>query len=372
MGRVSGARATAAALAACLAGVATASAPPAAVDGGSEAASRPAVDLSVAASRLSSAGGASEYWDLVARFESGHRLFARFLLTNEGPGERTAVATGHLVQPDGRATPFQNGRREGRWTLGPDGLRIRIGSSVLDQSRPLRHFEVDNNKRRIKLFLDFPSDALRPRASRAVADGYAVELLDLATPVAASLHVDGMPAPVETRGHLALTHTWMNESESKLALRRIEFASLQSGIGVYVSDLTAPSGVRTRWLSVERDGEILYRSADFDLALEGSPEGHTGLDGYPVPGRMRMSGESLRGEITVGPVLLARDPFEALPSAFRLLLSFRSRPQRVWADAQFAITLPAGPGRSPLLVQGSGVTAVTFLNPLPSRPGVSS
>ena len=69
------------------------------------------------AARLASQGSASEYWDLVARLDSNHSVFARFMITNQGPGTRTALAVGHLVQPDGTVVPFHNGRRWGRWKI---------------------------------------------------------------------------------------------------------------------------------------------------------------------------------------------------------------------------------------------------------------
>ena len=58
------------------------------------------------AARMSTAETASEYWDLSARFESGHSLVARFQITNEGPGQHTAVAIGHVVFPDGERSSF--------------------------------------------------------------------------------------------------------------------------------------------------------------------------------------------------------------------------------------------------------------------------
>jgi len=108
--------------------------------------------------RLPEGDAAREYWDLVAQLDSGHRFYARFLITNRGPGDRSAVAMGDLVDPDGRAIPFQNGRREGRWTLGEDARSLRIGSSRLDLSGPAARVEIDNDKRGFEVVLDFEPD----------------------------------------------------------------------------------------------------------------------------------------------------------------------------------------------------------------------
>jgi hypothetical protein len=126
----------------------------------------PAVDVDLAA-MLPRGDEAVEYWDLVGDFDSGHRLYARFLITNVGPGDRTALAFGHWVTPDGRATAFKNGKREGNWTLAPDRKRLKIGSSVLSLGTATRHFEVDNDKRGIKIFVDIEADGTALAASHA-------------------------------------------------------------------------------------------------------------------------------------------------------------------------------------------------------------
>jgi len=56
---------------------------------------------------------------------------------------------------------------------------------------------------------------------------------------------------------------------------------------------------------------------------------------------------------------------EAIPQPFRFLLSFKLRPHRVWARASFEVTLRAGPNSPETVLKGSGVTTITFTNPLP-------
>ncbi len=102
-------------------------------------------------SHLPGGGSASEHWDVVAHFDSNHLLFAQFLITNEGPGNRTAIATWQLIDPNGKRTKFDNGRRKKRWTLGPNGDSIRIGSSVFDQSGSVHRLEYDSTKRGIRV-----------------------------------------------------------------------------------------------------------------------------------------------------------------------------------------------------------------------------
>ncbi len=316
------------------------------------------------AARLSAASDAIEYWDFVARFEQGHRLVARVLVTNQGPGDRTAVGVGHLVLPDGEIVEFRNGRLEGRWSIAPDGRSLRIGSTQLAFAGPLRTLEYDNDRRGIELRLHFHGEAPARFQRSGERPGYRVDLLDLSVPVDATILLPGMSAPLAIAGRAALAHTWTDASEARLVLRRIDFASLDTGAAVYLRDLTDPEGKSHRWLIVVSDGEVLLESSDFALALE-SPAGSP-KTGYPVPARLSITAPGLSGAVTLGRRLLEHDPLGDLPQPFRFLLSFATRPRRVWTDSPFSLRADAAPGRSAIEIQGNGITSVTYLNPLSS------
>ncbi len=80
---------------------------------------------------------------------------------------------------------------------------------------------------------------------------------------------------------------------------------------------------------------------------------------------MRLRGEGVEGEIQLSPELVRHDPFEALPSVFRLLLSLRIRPLRVWVNSPYEVRIEVGPDRRVLELRGSGITSATYLNPGP-------
>ncbi len=316
------------------------------------------------ASRISQHDSASEYWDLMARFESGHRLVWRFLITNEGPGERTATAVGRLVNPDGTITRFRNARRQGSWTLDEEGLELRIGSSFLDLRGPIRSFAVDSTKQGVKI--DLRVHARDPGAPGAGPADYRVDLLDLSAPIEGSVWVRGMEDPLTLRGRAALTHTWMEESEPDLARRRFDFASLQGDTAVVLYDLSTPAGTRSRRLVIAQRGKIIYESNDFELSLGGSAAGWDDA-AYPLPETLHFRNEDVEGRIRLARVLLEHEPLKDLPQPFRFLLSLKMRPRRVWADSPFELNLNAGPGRASLQVRGTGMTSVTYLNPLGSQ-----
>ena len=314
-------------------------------------------------SRISQRDSASEYWDLMARFESGHRLVWRFLITNEGPGERTASAVGRLVHPDGRITKFRNGRRKGSWSLGAEGLELRIGSSSLDLRSPTRRFAMDSTKQGVKI--DLRLHAGDPGAPGAGPADYRVDLLDLSASIEGTVWVRGMDDPLTLRGRAALTHTWMDESEAELALRRFDFASLQGDTALIFYDLSTPAGSRLSHLAIAKHGTILYESNDFEVSLRGTAAGWDNA-AYPLPETLHFRNEEVEGHIRLARVLLEHEPLKDLPQPFRLLLSWKMRPRRVWADSPFELNLNAGPGRASLQVRGIGMTSVTYLNALGS------
>ena len=141
------------------------------------------------AARASKSDSASEYWDAAALFESGHRVFARFSISNEGPGDETGYAIGQVVFPDGTIVPFTNGRRKGRWQLSDDGLRLKIGSSMLDLREPVRKLEVDKSTAGIKLFLRFEVPRATGRPWSSAPQGYHVDQVAIGVPVTGTLWV---------------------------------------------------------------------------------------------------------------------------------------------------------------------------------------
>lgn len=313
--------------------------------------------------RLPAGGSASEYWDLIAQFDGGTRVFARFTVTNEGPGERSAAAFGHVLRPGQPPVAFQNGRRADDWTLSPDRRRIEIGSSLLWLRDGARHFEVDNDKRRVKLFLDWREDAsARSAPATALPAGYHVDLVQLASPVQASIQVAEMEKPQQLSGILALSHTWMSESENHYVLRRVDVASTDAAAGVFFVDTLGPAGSRYSWLSQRApDGASGAWSA---LAVDTENPANPGP--YPVPRRQTLRAPGLHGALQFGPALLAVDPLDALPSFLRMVYSLRGRPQRSWSEARIELSLVPGPELPAVRVAGNAIAALTFLDALPA------
>ena len=330
--------------------------------------------LVVSATAVASAGGppdpvepgaqlpdgaeAAEHWDLAAHFDEGVRLYARFLITNAGPGERTALAFGHLLRPAEEPVEFRNGRREGRWQLSDDRRRIAIGSSKLELGDDARHFEVDNDKRGIKIQLDFPADATA-RTAPAAPGGYRLALLNLATPATGSFWLEGMSAPRRLEGHVVLTHTWFESPEAELLARRIDVASFDPTARIFVSALRAPDGKRWRWGVTAVDGK-LAPITDLELELQESSRGP-----YPIPSGIEMRGKGLDGSISLGNPLLEVDPLDALPALLRMVYSFGGRPRLLWVQANADVALKSAAENAVLRFQSEGIATLVFPDALP-------
>jgi hypothetical protein len=70
-------------------------------------------------------------------------------------------------------------------------------------------------------------------------------------------------------------------------------------------------------------------------------------------------------------LLLENDPMGIIPQPFRWLMSLKSRPHRVWIDTPFEVRVATAPVGTPLLLEGTGVAAYNFLNPLPADTGTN-
>lgn len=318
---------------------------------------------------------ASEHWEFTARFDSGHLLFVEFIITNIGLGDRNAAAIGHLITPDGKLSRFTNGRRESNWNLSSDRLRIEIGPSLLDLHGPAYQLRV--KKRNVRVDLHFRPDGPAVWSEAFSPPGYTLDLLAAAVPVEGTLWVSGMTEPINVHGTLAATHSWLNESGSSLVRQRTEFFALQENFPLYSIDLITPAGSHVRWMVVKQQGKKAYESRTFELSQEGeAKEPHD--PGYEAPDTLHFKSAEIDGQAQLDRIVVRDDPLTDLPQPFRFLvaLALDLHPRRVWALSPFEVFFPtnqAPVNHTSPRVQGTGVTAITFLNPMPvSQPRVTT
>ncbi len=265
---------------------------------------------------------ASQAWDFVARFESGHFLFVRFLVTNVGPGERNAAAIWHLVDPDGEVHEFHNGRRSGNWSLEDSGHRLLVGSSVLTLRGAQQGVLIDKKKVRINLGFSLPSQVI----DEVITPTQRLVLVSFATPVEATLWHSEMGIPLETSGFAAISLT--QEESAQAALQRVEFISLDPQDPFFASQVLDEAGRREAWAWISRGDRIIRTRR---LTVCDMPRS----DPYPAPRRMLVSDHGLRVEVAVETPFLRYDPLSALPKTFQTVLAWFYTPQRLWAWGSF-------------------------------------
>jgi hypothetical protein len=320
----------------------------------------PAAAESGFAARLSSAAAAIEYWDVTAWLESGHRFAARFLITNQGPGTRTAAAAGHLILPEHEVVPIMYGRTSEAWMLSTAGDRMKIASAMLDLSSQRFRVEVDSDKRGVKVALDFDGTGM-PVSLQPVPGEYAIAVL-LPTPARGSVWVRGMADMVAVQGMVALTHTWMERNEADLVTRRAELFAGAGDASVYVNDTTRANGSRGATLVLRRGGD--FHRSDEAKVIFADTASETSDPGYLVPHGWEATYGQARARARLRHEWLRWDPLEILPQPFRFLLSLQAAPRRVWTDADVEITLPpSATAQPPLTVEGTGIATVSFARP---------
>ena len=351
----------------------------------------PAAPLDPAA-RLLEGNDASEYWTLYIELDSGHRIAQRFLLSNTGPGDHSAVAIGHLIEPGRKPYRYQNGRRRARWTLSEDRLFFDIAASHLDLHRPTGELRITKDDIEIRLFFDFPVSGL---ASRVPPDrlpkNYRVDVLAVAAKTRGTIRAPWMSEPLETGGRTWLAHTWTPRDEARLLDRRIEIFGYDNETSFYGLQIRRGIQFERAWILAESDSIEMIESI-INIPASWTESESTRKNGqtrsYPVPSRFEFSGGSHMGHITLGPQWLRFDPLAEIPQPFRWFIRRKTKPQEVWADVQIGVRLstaletPSLPDASETESDSNskreteeetaersmtGVASITFMNPAKLR-----
>ena len=338
--------------------------------------------------RLPVGDHASEYWTLFIELDSGHRITQRFLITNAGPGDQSAVAVGHLMERGRAPYRYVNGRQRGAWTLSPDRLYLDVAASHLDLHRPRASLKITKDEIEIRLKFDFGADALSGRVPSAqLPSRYFVEVLAAGAVTQGTIKAPWMMAPLAVKGHTWLVHTWTPDDEAALLDRRIEAYGRSGGLVFYGLQIRDGSRFAGAWQLLSRPQSRPDQFAAHwkdGLALL---SGKAGI-GYPVPDRFLLTGKQGSGEIRLSHEWLRFDPLDVIPQPFRWFIRRSSQPQEVWADTRIAVSIrsalakPSIPPTSETeRVSNSqretedettesnvmGVASITFMNPIDRR-----
>lgn len=350
------------------------------------------------AARMQAGDAASEYWTLFVDLDSGHRITQRFLITNAGPGDHSAVAVGHLLEKGRAPYRYVNGRRRGAWTLSPDKLFLDIAASHLDLHRPKGALRITKEDVEIRLDFDFEAGGLAGRVPAAqLPSGYSVDVLAVGAPTRGTLKAPWMTAPLPVQGRTWLVHTWMKPEEASLIGRRIDVFGASGATRLYALEVRHGDHFAGSWQLLARAGKASSAassgSGGESVAAAGWKadskllSGKAGV-GYPVPARFDLSAAGRSGEIRLTRIGLQFDPLDVIPQPFRWFIRRSSHPQEVWADTRIAVSIGRALGSSTVPPSSgekqvsnskreseaqtpetsvTGVASITFTNPVDRR-----
>ena len=325
------------------------------------------VALAAAAAAVPSPGGpavrlpegefASDAWDLVARFESGHLVFSQAVVTNLGWGDHKAAVVGLVVTPDEKVQVFRRSEDQGDWKLSRDGLRMDLRSIVFDRGQPMHRLDVGKDE--FELGVEWKPSG-EPVWPAALPQRCPIEVQEIDSDASGSLWSLGMPGPTRLeRGHVALTHRWTADLEAACLVRRTELFVLESDVGLYFTEIITVSGEIYRWVALRRDGRVTYQGAPQRAALRWKGD----ASGYPTLAAIELAvnGVELRGE--VGQPFYRFDLLDRVAMPFRNVIAARTSPRLLLARASLALEQPGAeaPGRAL-----GAVVKVDYTNPMSS------
>lgn len=305
-------------------------------------------------------GDASDEYQLLATLDDGSQLLARILITNAGPGERNAIASGLWVEREGRVHAFDNVRRSDEWQLAASRKRLDIGTTHLELDRDYARYRID--KKRIRVDLQLPLRARAALAPDFAPAGTQVELLATLAPIIGSIELDEWPAPRTLTGTASLVHSWSRDAAfggaRYVAASGFDRSAREAALLLHWMRPGAPG---RSWMAMLRADDALDAYENVSVSADGSLS-TAEVATYPVPAVLRVLGDDLEGSVTSSSVLFEQNFLKAFPQPLRTVMGMALdiRPHRVWARSVIDVTLRASSGGGPHRFQGEGSTATSF------------
>jgi hypothetical protein len=314
-----------------------------------------------------------ETWRYVFWFPSGYLLSSQLSVTNVGPGDRSAIALGLILAPDGKYAALRNSRKRNEWsyTADPSGLQISLARHRFEISGRRHHIQMMHGDGSMEIEAERTTDVFQPRPIQFDDRRF----LDFAV-IAPRLKVKGRAQitgeqPVELLDGVGIaTHAYSNFAEFRQAVTWLRFETFDREIQVSLLEFRTPQPERFQrvpMILVFRRSELVYHSFDCDreyLGYDEDPE----KPGYPVPKAFRFSsnggGKLVRGDVQLRQIYRL-DVLSWVKSGFIRWLARRSShpiDYKFRADYRIAVDLGDGPRE----LVGTGYASVAILNRPPS------
>ncbi|MEZ4270400.1 MAG: hypothetical protein R3C68_02840 [Myxococcota bacterium] len=306
----------------------------------------------------------SEYWDHVFAFDSGHVLYARFVATNLGWGDKKGAVIGTLVNPDGTRHDFRNGREDGKWSWDRTAFHLKVAGHDLRGKYPNYELSLRDKNRPASLELKYTALAepwqagrLQPSGKKSFMDD---SLLAATAEIRGTLHIKGV-GDTALNGIGFVRHTYTNEAEYKLAQEVMLFHTLRKeGVNVIGMSMRASGKYnhqRVGWILVSGpNGHVLE---DFQGKVEplGTPRKDPAI-GYWVPQQYRLAG-AIDGVIELTDELHRFDILAKVSKFERRIISMFSRPVEYRMRMRYTLS---GKALGPQGITGNGLATVSIMD----------
>lgn len=308
--------------------------------------------------RLPEGEFASDAWDMVARFDSGHMVFSQAVVTNIGWGDHKAAVVGLVRDPDGKLQVFRRSEEQGGWKLSRDGLKMDLRSIVFDRRNTMHRLDVGKDEFELRVEWK-PSH--RPLWPAALPQQCPVEIHEISSEALGSLWSEGMPEATRlARGRAALTHRWTADMEASCLRRRTEVFLLESDVGIYFTEIETLTGSKHAWVAIERDGVVTEQGTPARAAIDWRRD----ADGYPTLRALDLSAAGVRLRAEAQEPFFSFDLLDRVPMPFRSILATRTSPRLMLATARFSLDLPGAPAAR----RGTAVVKLDYSNPMSVAP----
>ncbi len=326
------------------------------------------------APRFLKGGGAWESWDYIFGFPAGYFLFARFQISNLGPGSHRGLAVGMIVSPDGRFTLIKNGRKKKQWSqeIDEEGVTIRIAKHTFRLSPAVHQLEMKNSRGRLFVQSRPVAKLFRP-SNQPMAGEKKSETVVLAPRLqgqATIQHPKEKAIDLGT-GYGTLIYNASEIAEHKLAVSQFQFHTFEGDVQFSFVESTAPTGSQPRrkaLLYVWKGGRVVHRSTQFTRRYTGLRK-EDKKPRYPIPSGFEISEKSGSVSLTGSTrlrLVQRYDWLDGLDSAIvRFIVKQFSHPVQYLFIGDYRFELDLGDG--PELYEGKGVASIQILNRPPAN-----
>jgi hypothetical protein len=310
--------------------------------------------------RLPDGEFASDAWDFVARFDTGHLVFSQAVVTNIGWGDHKAAVVGLVVAPDDKVQVFRRSEEESGWKLSRDGLRMDLRSIVFDRGQEEHHLDVGKDE--FELHVEW-APSQQPVWPASLPQRCPIEVHEISSPASGSLWTEGMSGPTQLpSGQVALTHRWTGELEASCLRRRAELFVLEPKLGVYFTEIITSAGTTHRWVALLRDGKVVHEGTPERAVLAWRPD----AGGYPALRSLELTAQGVRLRADVAQPFFHFDLLDRVALPFRNALATRTEPRLMLARAKFTLEQAGAAGEAPVQLTGGAVVKLDYANPLPA------